>query len=70
MRVKVSLSREYSSSTWTPLTPISDTSSVNTPGSDSIVHQPDMLSRRQARPRDAPAGASKLEGSKRCHSLA
>jgi len=37
MASSVSSSSEYSSSTWTPVTPIVSMSSVNTPGSDSMV---------------------------------
>lgn len=37
------MSKLHSSSTCAPLTPISVMSSVKTPGSDSIVHQPSIL---------------------------
>ena len=49
MARKVSSSSEYSSSTCTPFTPISEMSSVNTPGSDSMVVHSMALERGAAR---------------------
>ena len=49
MARKVSSSSEYSSSTCTPFTPISEMSSVKTPGSDSMVVHSIALERGAAR---------------------
>lgn len=64
MARKVSSSSEYSSSTCTPFTPISEMSSVKTPGSDSMVVHSIALERgaaRTARSVDTSQGAFAFE---------